>query len=336
MRREYSRRPQPLQRRVSREVPVLDELAQPLELQERRVALVHVEDGRVEPEAAEHAHPADAEHEFLPEPVLAVASVELVGDRARPVRVTVDVGVEQVERHTPDLRTPDLHPHGHEHARVVGQIDRRGDLLEPERQPRGVVLGIALCLPVGLVELLAEVALAVEEADADEWHAEIGRRLQVIARQHAEAARVDRQALVEPELAGEVRDAEPVILLAPFPPGRASRLGLRRREHALEAFDVLRRRAGSQLLVGECVDERDRVVIQRLEALGIEILEEGACARKPAEPEVAGDRAQGVAHGRGAIECAHRLGEGFPGGAGDKRADYARAPLLAFGVPGEL
>ncbi len=125
MRREHRRRAQPLQRRVAREVPVLDELAQPLELQERRVALVHVEDGRVEPEPAEHAHAADAEHELLPEPVLAVAAVELVGDRARPVRVAVDVRVEQVERHTPDLRTPDLHAHGHERARAVGEVDHR-------------------------------------------------------------------------------------------------------------------------------------------------------------------------------------------------------------------
>ena len=116
VRREHGRRAQPLQRRVAREAAVLDELAQPLELEERRVALVHVEDGRLEPEPAQHAHAADAEHELLPQPVLAVAAVELVGDRPRPVGVAVDVGVEQVERHAPDLRAPHLHAHGHERA----------------------------------------------------------------------------------------------------------------------------------------------------------------------------------------------------------------------------
>ena len=128
--REHRRCAQPLQCGGTRELHFLDELAQPFELQERRVALVHVEDGRIEPECAEHAHAADAEHELLPEPVLAVAAVELVGDRSRPVGVAVDVSVEQVERHTPDLRAPDLCAHGREVARVVGKVDDHAHLLE--------------------------------------------------------------------------------------------------------------------------------------------------------------------------------------------------------------
>ena len=85
---------------------------------------------------------------------------------ARPVGIAVDVGVEQVERDAPDLRAPHLHAHGHERAGVVGELDDRARLLELKRQQRRVVGRIALDLPAGLVELLAEVALAVEEADA--------------------------------------------------------------------------------------------------------------------------------------------------------------------------
>ena len=44
-----------------------------------------------------------------------------------------------------------------------------------------------LLLAVG-VEPLAEVALGVEQADRDERHAEVGRRLEVVAGEDAEAA----------------------------------------------------------------------------------------------------------------------------------------------------
>ena len=51
-----------------------------------------------------------------------------------------------------------------------------------------------------------EVALRIHESDADERHAEVAGFLAVIAGQHAEAARVDRQRLVQRELGREVRD----------------------------------------------------------------------------------------------------------------------------------
>ena len=56
---------------------LLHELAHPLELEERRVPLVQVEDRRLEAEPAQHADAADAEHELLPQPVLTVAAVEV-------------------------------------------------------------------------------------------------------------------------------------------------------------------------------------------------------------------------------------------------------------------
>ncbi len=61
-----------------------------------------------------------------------------------------------------------------------------------------------------------EVALRIHEADADERHAEIAGFLAVIAGQHAEAAGVDRQRLVQRELRGEVRDVPPLSIAAAF------------------------------------------------------------------------------------------------------------------------
>ncbi len=52
------------------------------------MALVHVEDGRLETERCERAYAADPEEKLLPDPVLAVARVE---------RVREQVDVEKVE-----------------------------------------------------------------------------------------------------------------------------------------------------------------------------------------------------------------------------------------------
>ena len=56
-----------------------------------------------------------------------------------------------------------------------------------------------------------EVAAAVEQPDADERHAELGRRLQVVAGKDAEPAAVDRQRLLDPELHREVGDAGALV-----------------------------------------------------------------------------------------------------------------------------
>jgi len=50
--------------------------------------------------------------------------------------------------------------------------------------------GVALLLPAVARERLLEVARAVEQADGDDRHAQIACRLQVIAREDAETARV--------------------------------------------------------------------------------------------------------------------------------------------------
>ena len=63
----------------------------------------------------------------------------------------------------------------------------------------------ACCVALA-VDRLREVALAVEESHADERQPHVARGLAVIAGEDAEAAGVDRQALVQAELGAEVRD----------------------------------------------------------------------------------------------------------------------------------
>jgi hypothetical protein len=349
-RSEYGRRPQSLQGGVAGELRLLHELAQALELEERRVALVHVEDRRVEAQPANRAYATDAEHELLVQAVLTVAAVELVRDRPRPRGIAVDVGVEQVQRNATDLHAPHLDADRYELAGIVCELDDGPHLLEREGQPFRVVLRVALGLPVARVELLPEVALAVEEPEADERNAEVRGRFQMVACEHAEAAGVDREARVEAELAREVGDAEPAVLLPALPPRVAVLLLVELPQDALDALQVHGCRPGREFLVGQLGEKRRRVVGERREPLGVELLEQGARVREPREPEVPRDSAQGLAQGGGVVESVHGSSEPFQkdwttaatlevvtecdaARAHSVRASEVPRPLLAFQYP---
>ena len=145
----------------------------------------------------QRADAADAEQHLLQQPVLAAAAVEPVGDIALGRVVVLDVGVEQQQRHAADLGLPDL---GDQRA-PAGQADAHlraapGPSASRSReigQPVGVEDGVALLLPALAGQRLREVAGAVEQADADDGHAEVGGGLEVVAGQDAEAAGVLRQ-----------------------------------------------------------------------------------------------------------------------------------------------
>ena len=112
---------------------------------------------------------ADAQEQLLADPDPGVAAVEPRGQR--PVRLGVlgHVRVEQQQRRPPDLDPPDPRVQD-----AGGRLDRdqerlvvrAGDALD--RQQVGVGVEVVLLLPAVGVERLAEVALGVEQADADQ------------------------------------------------------------------------------------------------------------------------------------------------------------------------
>ena len=193
--------------------PLPDVLADPLQAEEPGVPLVGVEHlGRGVPaqraERADGAHPAHAEQQFLAEPVVAAAAVQPVGDLVQVGLVLLHVGVEQQQRDPAHLGHPDLG--GQLPAR--GQADRdvhrgaAGVAEHLQRQPVRVVGGVALGLPAVGGQRLGEVTMPVEQADRDQRHAQVARRLQVIAGQDAQAARILRQRGGDAVLGREVRD----------------------------------------------------------------------------------------------------------------------------------
>jgi hypothetical protein len=200
--------------------------AQRLEREEGRVALVHVVEPRRDAERLEHRHRAAPEHDLLQQAHLASADVELARDVVVLGRVVRRVAVEQQQRHVPD----EGRPHAQRDLPVAGlDLDAQraavGPLDAQQRQAHRVELGEVVLLPAVLVDDLVEVAAPVEEADAEQRQPHVRRLLEVVGREDAEAARVDRQRLAQAVLGRDVGDGR---LVEP----RAPQVGVEEREHA--------------------------------------------------------------------------------------------------------
>src|SRR5579859_1591467 len=160
------------------------------------MAFVDVPHGGLELHRGKRARATDAEHQILLEPRRAVAAVETVRNRAIALVVLRYVGVEEKKPNVADARLPDLHGElaarkGELHREIAAAFLHR---LDRQVAELGIVIVGALA-PLG-IDRLDEVALAIEEAHRHERQLEVTRRLAMVSGEDAEAAGVERQALV--------------------------------------------------------------------------------------------------------------------------------------------
>ena len=198
-------------------------LPDPLDAEEAGMTLVGVEDLglRVPGDRAVQPHradAADAEQQFLAQPVIAAAAVQPVGDlaqqrvvilRYRSRAAATACGRPGRPRSGRDNSAPAGRPTCTTAAAPFSSRSRA--IGRPGRIAGRVPLG----LPALGRQRLGEIAMPVQQPDADQRHAEVAGRLQVIAGQDAKAARVLRQGRGDPVLGREVRDrGRPVVELA--------------------------------------------------------------------------------------------------------------------------
>ena len=266
------------------------ELADALEPQEAGVPLVRVEHLGPDPDGLQGADTADAEQDLLPQPVLGVAPVQAVGDGPHLVGVLLDVGVEEVQRHASHARLPHLGDERH-----AGQVDLDPHALAGRQGHHvGVEQGVALLLPAVRVEALAEVAVAVEQADADERHAEVARRLEVVAGQHAEAARILRHRLGDAELGREVgHEIERAVALG-LEPAVALEVALQLAVHlAQEPLEPGVAGEGVEAFARHQAEQADGVVDAGVPQVGVDPSEQVAGLVVPRPPQVEGQLLEG-------------------------------------------
>ena len=196
-----------------------DKLPNPFDTEESGMPLVHVEHLGIGQSVrrgvgAHRADAADTREDLLLDAVILVPAVETVRDAAQIRVVLGDVGIEQQQRHSSDLSDP--HSRTQHPATGHGDVndDRRSVFgsracvrQQTKRQPLRVVRRVVLGLPTVGGQRLAEVAGSVEQSDADERQPEVGRGLEVIARQDAQSTGVVGQNFADSELHGEVRNS---------------------------------------------------------------------------------------------------------------------------------
>ena len=148
-----------------------------------------------------------ARRNLLLQTVLPGAAVQLVGHFTVFRTVGLEIGVKQIQVGTADGDLPD----------TGGQVAaRKGDLRgHPlsfgihDRFGRDVeeVLGIVTGFLVTLCgQHLGKVAIAVEQTDGDEVDVHVGRLLQVVAGQDAEAAGINLQGRIQAVFHAEIGD----------------------------------------------------------------------------------------------------------------------------------
>ena len=280
------------------ETILLHEDANPLEGQEGAVPLVHVIGPGAHPESIERAQPPHAEDDLLLDTALEVASVELVRDVLYVARVLGQVRIQQDERHAADLRAPELHE-----RRAAGEVDGDAHRLAARiaerlhRHGREIVDRVALLLPSIGAQVLSEVPLLVEDADADERKPQVARGLEMIAREDAETARVDRQALGDAEFHRKVRDlviagrAEGLLMPGAF----TGHVAAEPRDHPVEMREerfVLR--GLEKPFLGDRAQQQNGVVVGVLPEVAAEPPEQADRLVIPRPAEVVGQLLEGA------------------------------------------
>ena len=178
-----------------------------------------------------------------------VAAIELVRDVAvlGNRRILRDVGIQQEQAHAPHIQPPHFDVH-----RAPRHLHLDANLHSP-RVPRRlhrpvveIVHRVALSLPPVGAQVLLQVARLVQQTDSHQVQPRVAGRFQVIPRQDAQPARIDRERLDQPVLHRKVRHqhrlpAWALGLLRHVFVKRPARLAVHRQVHPVRRRFVQRR-----------------------------------------------------------------------------------------------
>ena len=273
------------------------------------VTFIQVHHAGADAHGFEGAETADAEQQFLADAGAGVTAVKARSEFAIVGRVGFNVGIEQEEIAAPDGDAPNFSVNGAA-AGIDTNLDGTAVFADGDFQRKLVHVGdeIFFLLPAAAVEALAEISLAVEEADADEGNAEVGSAFNMVAGEHAEAAGIDRQRFMDAEFGGEIGDGRGAqhAGVARSPGAVGLQIFL---QAAVGVVDAAVQnqfgRAGFELGQREFGEQRNGILIQLAPAERIEIAEKADGVMVPAPPKVASQSPKALLRGSDeAIESA--------------------------------
>src|SRR3990172_2146351 len=179
------------------------------------MTFVDMPDRRFQAQFLQRAHTADTQHDLLLDAHHLVTAIQTMRDVAIVRAVAFQIGVQQVQRDMANPGLPNLDielaPRQIHRCKGLGTISTMG-------RNDGHVIKIGVAVGSDLIAFavygLMKISLAIQQTDTDERQPQITCSLAVIARQDAQAARVDRETFVKTELGAEISDqilfAQPV------------------------------------------------------------------------------------------------------------------------------
>src|SRR5439155_324914 len=168
------------------------ELAHPFDEHEGGVPFVRVPGGRVVSQRPERPHAADAQNPLLPQSQVGPTGVQPMTQPTVRWVILLEVRVEQKNRHAAHHDPPrtDAHVAPREaHRGEAGVALRPAHRLERRRVHVEALLRVLL--PSVEPQSLVRVSLDIEQADADQWEAQVRRRLALVPGEHADASGID-------------------------------------------------------------------------------------------------------------------------------------------------
>ena len=232
------------------------------------MALIHVEEGRLQTQQPQKAHSADAQQNLLHNPGRAVAAIDAQGQIPEMLFVLGEIGIQQINRTAPDIDAPGLEINL-AHRDLDRGEQRFAFVIEHglNREVSRIEQRVIIDLPIIMVDRLLEITFAIKQAHPHETQAKIAGRLGMIARQDPEASRRDRQRFVKAEFSGEIRHRlfEQGRCIGLTPGGLFAHVSLKALEHLPNPFSKVRiLKAHPQFVIRHLMQDRDRVVVKIL------------------------------------------------------------------------
>jgi len=154
-------------------------------------------------ERPQHTYPTDPEQDFLAQPIMGIAAIQDIGQRAVPGRIVRQISIQKIHRY--GAATDATH-------RVVPGAEVHGPPFDGDSSSRRhfmhkVIDGPGrrlLVLPATLIQALVKIPLAVQERYCHHGYFEVGRGANRIARQDAQSAAVCGHAHLQTDLHGKI------------------------------------------------------------------------------------------------------------------------------------
>ena len=128
---------------------------------------------------------ANAQHDLLLQTHFQISPIQLVGDLPIFRRIFRKIGVQQKQSQPAHIDRPHLSGN-----RAVRQFDLHANLgHRVDRQSMKVVVLVRLLLPARSIEILAKVALLIQQSHSHQRQSQIARCFQMIPRQYAQPSR---------------------------------------------------------------------------------------------------------------------------------------------------